>query len=612
MNPILMRAYTYVPRKLMFALLFILTCAFAQAQNGDCTGFHTQTQGGWGADPRGNNPGVYLQNNFSAAFPSGLTIGCANGNKLVLTSATAVNAFLPSGSTPSLLPAGTLTDPGATYSNVFAGQLVTAVLNVGFDYYDPNFSSNSINTGDLIITTGTFAGWTINQLISEANNTIGGCSSNYSASDLNDALTSFNENYDNGTTDNGYTSCQTRCTIEVSGKETDVTCHGSSNGAIDITVSGANGSVSYLWSDGSTSEDRTGLAPGNYNVTVTDSKNCKATASFTVSEPDALGVTAVTADITTVGGNDGSIDLTVTGGTKPYSYSWSDGYTGEDRTGLTAGDYSVVITDANGCSTKASYTLKGPDCQVAVKGITTDVKCYGDSNGSIDITVSGAIGDVTYLWNDGYTGEDRSNLAAGNYSVTVKDAAGCSASASFTVSQPSKPLKIRSQVTGVSGPKKCDGTAQVKAVGGTAPYTYQWHDGYVGDTRTGLCKGTYIVTVTDAHGCSVCCQVKIECASTTGLASTISSTTLKGNSNADVAPNPTNGLINLTVNARTSGTAIVNVYDMSGKKLSTQSFSVGAGANYKKLDLSKYTQGLYNVEVITGNEKKITKVAVEK
>lgn len=453
-------------RILSFAAVFLIASVFLPskpfAQQQECKGFRSQTQGGWGADPHGNNPGVYLQNNFAGVFPSGLTIGCATGNQLVLTSSSTVNAFLPSGTTPSLLPAGTLTDPGGSYSNVLAGQLVTAVLNLGFDLYDPNFSSNTIHTGDLVITSGTFKGWTINQLIAEANSTIGGCSNTYSASDLNDALTSFNENYDNGTVDNGFTTC-----------------------------------------------------------------------------------TAV--------------------------------------------------------------------CDIAVDGIVTDVSCYGGNSGAIDITATSSNSTISYLWNDGSTSEDRTALTAGNYSVTVSDVAGCKASASFTVSQPLYPLIIKKSILPVSGLNTCDGAARIKVKGGTAPYTVVWNDGYIGAARKDLCKGTYTVTATDAKGCVAVCTLKIKCAVTSMQITSITSSSLIRKDDVSIAasPNPTKGLVKLSVNAAASGSAIVNVYDMTGKKMSSEKFVVSPGTNIKTIDLSKYAKGFYNVEMIIGNGKRFVKVMVQ-
>ncbi|CAN5583988.1 hypothetical protein BH10BAC2_BH10BAC2_11050 [soil metagenome] len=581
------------------------------AQQRECTGFRTQTQGGWGAKPNGNNPGVYLHANFAAAFPGSLTIGCGS-NKLTLTSAQAVTDFLPSGSTPSLLPAGSMVDPGGSYSNVLAGQLVTAILNAGFDANDPNFSSNAISTGNLVIVSGTFAGLTINQLIDAANNVIGGCSTAYSTSDLNEALTSFNENYDNGATDNGYTTCSVPCTIKISGSQKDVSCNGDNNGAIDITVSGANGTVSYLWNDGNTDEDRTGLAAGTYSVTVADAKGCEANASFTIAEPDALNVSGITADISTVGGNDGSIDLTVTGGTAPYSYLWDDGSTDKDRTGLAAGTYNVTITDAHGCSTKAFYILKQPECNIAVSGTTTNIKCYGGNTGTIDITVTGANGTATYLWNDGNTSEDRSNLVAGTYSVTVTDAAKCTATASFTITQPLKALKVRSLVTNTTAPKVCDGKAELKVTGGTSPYTIVWSDGGLGKIRTGLCARTYTVTITDANGCVVICKVRVACSYATQIAASTSSSLITRNDvTATVSPNPTKGIVKLSLTAKTTNTAVINIYDMNGKKMFTEKFAVAAGTINKTLDFSKYSKGLYNIEVIADGEKKLVKIMVQ-
>jgi large repetitive protein len=174
---------------------------------GDCAPgqLRTQTQGGWGTNPSGNNPGVYLEANFANAFPNGLTIGCEN--TLHLSSSQAVRDFLPSGSTPRALDAGNLVDPGSSYNNVLAGQLVAATLSTTFDAYDTNFGQSDMSLSDLTILEGTFASWTVGQLLEEANQIIGGCNSNYSYSQINQALSSLNENYVDGTTDNGFVGC---------------------------------------------------------------------------------------------------------------------------------------------------------------------------------------------------------------------------------------------------------------------------------------------------------------------------------------------------------------------------------------------------------------------
>lgn len=178
-----------------------------EIKGSDCNGqFRTQTQGGWGqCQQNGNNPGTYLAANFAGAFPNGLTVG-ACGKTLHLSSAAAVCDFLPSGSTPKSLTIS-LVNPGTSYKNVLAGQLVALTLSVGFDGYDANFGSSASSLGSQIINSGTFAGWSVQDLLDEANKKLGGCASAYSASQLNNALSSINQNYVDGTTDNGFLSC---------------------------------------------------------------------------------------------------------------------------------------------------------------------------------------------------------------------------------------------------------------------------------------------------------------------------------------------------------------------------------------------------------------------
>ena len=170
-----------------------------------CDGFTTVTQGGWGAKAAGKNWGAYRDANFAAAFPTGLMVGTALRN-LKLSSAKAVDDFLPSGSSPRALDKSYV-NPGQTYQNVFAGQVVALTLSVRFDEWDANFSSNSIKLGDLIVNSGTFAGWTVYQILAEANKVLAGEAFMYSASQLNAIVDAINNNYDNGKVNLGLLSC---------------------------------------------------------------------------------------------------------------------------------------------------------------------------------------------------------------------------------------------------------------------------------------------------------------------------------------------------------------------------------------------------------------------
>jgi hypothetical protein len=149
-----------------------------------------------------------LHANFTQAFPNGVTIGgnCAEGRRLRLTTAQAVTNFLPSGGSPALLPIGILTNP-VNYNNTLAGQLVAATLSVGFDAANPNFGQSSTLLGNTWVVGGLFSGMQVSQILELANNRIGNCGGTYTLSALNGILTTINENFDNGTIDNGNLSC---------------------------------------------------------------------------------------------------------------------------------------------------------------------------------------------------------------------------------------------------------------------------------------------------------------------------------------------------------------------------------------------------------------------
>ncbi len=181
--------------------------------------FRTQTQGGWGATPNGNNPAMYLQNHWAACFPNGITVGCASNHTLTLTSSTAVKNFLPSGSTAGMLPSDKV-NPGGTYSNVLAGQLVAAVINITVDACDPDFSEATGWSGDLSYAGGDFAGMSVAEVIDAANQFIGGCGGSYTAVQFNEALTLFNENYTGGTIDNGHFLCEKKGDKKMMGEAT--------------------------------------------------------------------------------------------------------------------------------------------------------------------------------------------------------------------------------------------------------------------------------------------------------------------------------------------------------------------------------------------------------
>lgn len=171
--------------------------------NGACGALRTQTQGGWGTVANGGNPGVYRDAHFDLAFPDGLTVGC--DYTLTLTSSLAVQNLLPTGGTPAALTSN-YTDP-MSVGTVFAGQLVALTLSVTFDAVDPEFGASDVALGDMVIAYGSFQGWTVQQVLEEANAVFGSCSSTYSPSQMVQVLSSINENYVGGSMGNGFLEC---------------------------------------------------------------------------------------------------------------------------------------------------------------------------------------------------------------------------------------------------------------------------------------------------------------------------------------------------------------------------------------------------------------------
>ena len=304
-------------------------------------------------------------------------------------------------------------------------------------------------------------------------------------------------------------SFATAAALATTGSQTNVSCFGGSNGIATVNVTGGVSPYSYAWSpSGGTGATATGLAAGIYTVTVNDASSATITRSFTITQPaTVVGGSTVVTNVSCFGGSNGAINLTPSGGTGPYTFNWGGGPTTEDRTGLTAGTYTVTITDANGCTGTVSATVTQPATVVGGSTVVTNVSCFGGSNGAINLTPSGGTGPYTFNWGGGPTTEDRTSLTAGTYTVTITDANGCTGTVSATVTQPATAISLASgSQTNVTTTGGSNGTASVTPTGGTPGYTYDWAPGTPpGDgtaSVSGLSAGTYTVTVTDANGCT--------------------------------------------------------------------------------------------------------------
>ncbi len=301
-----------------------------------------------------------------------------------------------------------------------------------------------------------------------------------------------------------YTVPNNSVTPTISGTTTpNTTCNGA-EGDIDISVNPPNTYI-YAWSNGATSQDLTDVAAGTYTVTVSFGTTCSATASFTIAnQPNTPTITSTTTPTICELAN-GDINVSVSGGVSPYTFSWSNGATTEDLNGVLAGSYSVTVTGANGCTATSTINLSNTNPPINITGvIAANTTCNG-GNGGINITVTPAVppggGSYTYNWSNGETTEDISNVMEGNYTVTVTGGGACTATASFNIpNQPNNPT-----VTFTTTPSVCEepnGDINVSVSGGVTPYTFAWSNGETSEDLNDFLAGSYTVTVTGANGCT--------------------------------------------------------------------------------------------------------------
>ena len=353
----------------------------------------------------------------------------------------------------------------------------------------------------------------------------------------------------NSSTDNFKTCQQAACNLAASLQQTNVTCNGGNNGNATVTITGGTPPFTYTLPSGSifffTSQRVSGipnLPAGTYPFTITDSTGCKVDLSLTITQPPALQISGLVVNATNNLQN-GSITVTVTGGTPPYSFLWNTGAQSENLSGLGGGTYSLTVTDANGCTVMLIEELTGSTCTSL--SVSANV-LRGDFNNSCDgeatINVTGGTAPFTYMWSDGVTTNTntRSDLCgppAGSgtpvqYTVVVTDAAGCQGSTNFLIDvSSSSPSNIGGSVQSMTG-------ARLGQEGAFNPFLY---------------------------------------------------------------PNPSNGLVHVQINSEERGSAMVNLVDMSGRIIKTMTVDLEKGINTTAMQLPVHA-GIYMLQVRTSKE----------
>ncbi len=353
---------------------------------------------------------------------------------------------------------------------------------------------------------------------------------------------------------------------------TNITCHNADNGAIDLIVSGGTPGYTYAWGHGATTEDLDSLSGALYCVTVTDAGGCTASICVQLVNPPAINTNFIITDARCYGDTTGAINLIPSGGTPPFTFSWSNGATTEDISNVVAGVYSVTLTDSRNCVWVDSAEITQP-APLVTSGFIKNVTCFGYNDGAIDITAYGGTLPYGFQWSTGQTTEDVVSLPGGNYFVSVTDGENCLVVSLYVVNEPSL-LTTSINSTNPLCFGVATGSVAVVPSGGSTPYEYLWNNFVTDSMQSGITAGRYVVLVTDSNGCHTYDSVTITEPSEIMITGVVTDATCSGFFN---------GAIDITV---TGGTGSY-----------TYLWSTGATTE----DLSGLEAGTYRVTVTDAN-----------
>jgi PKD repeat protein len=282
-------------------------------------------------------------------------------------------------------------------------------------------------------------------------------------------------------------------------QNSDPACAGTATGALDLSAAGGTGTLAFLWSNNASNEDLHNLQAGTYSLLATDANGCTATISGTLLDPPALALSLQNTNPICAGAGTGALDLSAGGGTGTLAFSWSNNASNEDLINLQAGAYTVLVTDANGCTSTIAGTLVDPPA-LALTLQNTDPICAGTATGTLDLSAGGGTGTLAFLWSNNASNEDLNNLQAGTYTVLATDANGCTATISATLIDPAA-LALSLQNANLN----CPGDQTILDLtlnGGKPPFNFLWSTGETTEDIATNQPGTYTAIVTDFNGCT--------------------------------------------------------------------------------------------------------------
>jgi hypothetical protein len=368
-------------------------------------------------------------------------------------------------------------------------------------------------------------------------------------------------------------------------------------GQVTLTATSGSAPFTYSINNGTPQSSAvfSNLAAGNYTYTIVDNTGCSGTGTFTLNNP-ANVVTAVvqSSQIACNGGQTASVNASATSGQTPYTYSidGSSFQSSNSFTSLGAGTYTVYAKDVNGCIGQTSITITQPTA-ITLNAIPTMITCFGSANGSISASANG--GTPTYTYSiDGvnfYPQSTVSSLSAGNYTITAKDANGCTQTFSTTITEPTQVAV--SGVATIANTGVSNGSITLTGSGGLTPYTYSINgtNYYSGSLFSNLAAGTYTCYVKDANGCISSTTIVVE--ETAGI-----------NENElqliNLYPNPNNGIFELEIDGLTGDKVNCKLFNIQGQLVSEFSLTATDGKVKKTIEMSKklasgtYYLGIYN------------------
>lgn len=466
-------------------------------------------------------PSALLVNSIIRDY-NGFQVECngeSNGEIAIITSGGAPNYTFAWTTTNGIIPAGQEDDEsltglvagtyrlnvedanGCTYQEDFIisepSQLLITTNNAD------NISCNSETDGRILITpsggTGFFTyAWTKDNITYATTEDITGLGAGEYILTLSDT--------NNCTAIANYTIIEPAPIVIIVDAGVDILCNGGNTGAIDLTINGGTLPYAYSWTkDGNpiteTTQGLSNQTAGTYEVTVTDASGCSVNETIVLTESTEIVVSYTKTKISCYNANDGTMNVTLSGGLSPYTFTWSDLGNGLNRANLGPGIYTITVTDANGCiKAEPIEIIDAPVFEI--NPTVTNITCFGADDGTIELNINGGVAPLVVTWaDDASAGIVRNNLTNGTYTVNILDATGCSINSDFIINEPGQIVldAIITNATACHDPNT--GAIDLQITGGTAPYTISWSNGTSTEDLLDINANDYTATVTDSQGC---------------------------------------------------------------------------------------------------------------